>query len=61
MCMIQDTFIHVYDTRYFHTFICIVGFVQLHYLLLHGMLCYAYFEIEFGHVPLFVQFQRVSW
>lgn len=23
MFMIQDTFVHVYDTRYFYTFLCI--------------------------------------
>jgi hypothetical protein len=52
--MIQDTFMHLS---------AFVGFVQyLHYYyLLKDKLCVAYFETEFGHVPLFVQFQRMFW
>ena len=53
MFMIQDTFIHL------STFI---GFIHyLHYYLLQGMLCVAYFETEFGYARLFVQFQRMFW
>jgi len=51
--MTQDTFIHLS---------ALIGFIHyLHYCLLQSMVCVAYFETEFGHVPLFVQFQRMFW
>ena len=53
MFIIQDTFIHVS---------AFIGFIHyLQYYLLQGMLCMAYFETEFGNVPLFVQFHRMYW
>ena len=57
MFMIQDTFIHFYDRDTFIHFSAFIGFIRyLHYYLLQGMLCVAYLETEFGHVPLLVQF-----
>ena len=71
--MYDTRYLHVYDSRYFCTYMFMIQDTFIHfsaftgliyylqYYLLQGMLCVAYFETEFGHVPLFVQFQRMFW